>query len=274
MAEIWTRATRQRSPTGKIGINQSAGLSGAWLYSSSPAKEQIYDLATGARSTLQDSNNFLFPATYNGLLAGKNSNGSNVNALSYSSTPSPFAGCSQFSMLAFFIFDPTSFASGQFLHWRREFVHSIDVFSYTSNSISWGADWAGAWNAMNQQTLSGLSPGQVVCIGSSITQSGARLFHNGRFSGTKGAPAFGTLPSPGTVNVIHGSRMPQLGGFAFRRALTDAEMVSYTANPWQLFTPERRVTYFFPASGIPTLSAATAVSIGSTTATPRVTVTF
>jgi hypothetical protein len=74
------------------------------LYSSSPAKEQIYDLASGVRSVLQDSNNFLFPATYNGLLAGKNSNGSNVTALNYLSVPSPFAGASQLSMLAFFMF--------------------------------------------------------------------------------------------------------------------------------------------------------------------------
>jgi hypothetical protein len=274
MAEIWTRATRQRQPTGAVAVSRAAGLSGAWLYSSSPAKEQIYDLVTGTRSTLQDTNNFLFPATYNGLLAGKNSNGSNVTALRYDSAPSPFAGASQLSMLAFFIFDPTSFASGQYVHWRQEFQHSIDVFSYTSSSITWGSDWAGAWNGASQQTLSGLSPGNLVCIGSSITQSGARLFHNGRFSGTKSGSSFGPLPSPGSVSVISGSRMPQLGGFAFRRALTDGEMVSYTANPWQLFAPERRVTYFFPASGIPTLSAATAVSITSTTATPRVTVTF
>ena len=49
---------------------------------------------------------------------------------------------------------------------------------------------------------------------------------------------------------------------------------SISRDPWALFAPERRASYFFPTSGIPTLSAATAVSIGSTTATPRVTVTF
>jgi hypothetical protein len=56
--------------------------------------------------------------------------------------------------------------------------------------------------------------------------------------------------------------------------LSDQQHLSYAQNPWQLFAPERRVSYYLPASGIPTLSAATAVSITSTTATPRVTVTF
>lgn len=62
---------------------------------------------------------------------------------------------------------------------------------------------------------------------------------------------------------------------AWTRALPEAEVVELSRNPWQIFRPLRPIIYSLPsASAVPTLSAATAVNITSSSAQPRVTVTF
>ena len=59
-------------------------------------------------------------------------------------------------------------------------------------------------------------------------------------------------------------------------AITDAEAISLSRNPWQIFAPLVRRYGFAAAAaaGVPFLSAAGASSITATTATPYVTVTF
>lgn len=59
------------------------------------------------------------------------------------------------------------------------------------------------------------------------------------------------------------------------RAFSDAEAFSWSENPWQILSPLRPIIYSFSsASAAPALSAATVVDITSTSARPRVTVTF
>lgn len=59
------------------------------------------------------------------------------------------------------------------------------------------------------------------------------------------------------------------------RALDDGEIQALYEAPFQFLEPRRRRVWALAvASGIPTLSAATAINITDTTATPRVTVTF
>ncbi len=58
----------------------------------------------------------------------------------------------------------------------------------------------------------------------------------------------------------------------WNRYVVEGEARAFCANPWQLFAPRRILVP--AATGIPVLSAATVTSITSTTATPRVTVTF
>ena len=63
--------------------------------------------------------------------------------------------------------------------------------------------------------------------------------------------------------------------YIFDRALSDAEVVSLSRNPWQALAPApRRLWGVAAASGIPTLSAASVTAITATTARPQVTVTF
>lgn len=58
-------------------------------------------------------------------------------------------------------------------------------------------------------------------------------------------------------------------------AWTDAQVQSFLENPFQLFRPIRPILYSLPsAATAPTLSAATVIDITSTSARPRVTVTF
>lgn len=61
----------------------------------------------------------------------------------------------------------------------------------------------------------------------------------------------------------------------YERALPDAEGRAVTENPWQLFRAPKPVIFSLPGGAtIPTLSAATAIDIGSNSARPRVTITI
>jgi hypothetical protein len=58
------------------------------------------------------------------------------------------------------------------------------------------------------------------------------------------------------------------------RALSAADLVRVTLDPWQLFRPRTLRIYSLGASGIPVLSGSTVIDIGQTSARPRVTITF
>lgn len=58
------------------------------------------------------------------------------------------------------------------------------------------------------------------------------------------------------------------------RAMTQGELAEWTRNPHQLLRPLRPILYSLPGAAAPTLSLPTVVDITSTSAKPRVTVTF
>lgn len=63
-------------------------------------------------------------------------------------------------------------------------------------------------------------------------------------------------------------------GAVWDRAIGKEALVELTLNPWQLFATRRRSIIVPASTGIPVLSSATAIDITSSSARPRVTVTF
>ena len=90
-----------------------------------------------------------------------------------------------------------------------------------------------------------------------------------------GLAAIGT-PSIRIAGSYDGSNLTVSGVALFLDALSDAEMASISANPWQLYAPERRLWAVTAAGGgvtAPTLLVASAQSITSSGCVPRVTFT-
>jgi hypothetical protein len=162
------------------------------------------------------------------------------------------SGLKQLSLFIWFRFN-SSAANHQWLSFRTDNQHSLDIFSQTSSSVTWGSDWAGAWNGSSTQALSGLVDGDFVCLGASITQSGARLFHQGSFARTKTGSAFTTSSS--TVAICQAGEHGRMGGAAFAVALPDEAMAAYTSNPWQLYGPRRIWVPVSAGGGAYTLTA-------------------
>lgn len=203
-----------------------------------------------------DTNNTFYPYGTEHGLAVRNTAGTSESALNYTASTSVLSGCTELTMVVWLQFKSGG-TSAQWLNFRTELQHTLDVFSQTSSSITWGSDWAGAWNGANQQTLSGLNDGDFVCIGASITQSGARFFAQGKLSGTKSGSGFTTSSS--SVAIVSGMRLPMFGGVAFRRALSDAEMSALTLNPVkELFNDwYSQLLFVSSASGVTGTMAAT-----------------
>jgi hypothetical protein len=237
---------------------------------------RIQNLVDGRYADAQDSNNDLAPVTTRFGIAGRNRGLTAPNACNYLTTTTALTGAQELTLLAWFVFG-SSDDNVQWLNFRTDNQHTLDVFSKTTTSITWGADWAGAWNGASQQTLSGLVDGDFVCIGASINQAGARFFANGRFSGTKSGSGFTTSSS--SVSVTRQTRASQLGGAVLRSALSDAEMQAITANPWQLFDDEIILVPVEASSSEPTgtldstLAALTLSSEATVAAGPAATLT-
>lgn len=125
-------------------------------------------------------------------------------------------------------------------------------------------------------TASAMSVGATHVIAARFgAASGMSLFLNGRQTGSTGA-AYTPYTTGGTTNAVtitgH-SDCHTAASFFFDRQLSAAEIAAISENPWQFFQPARPIIYSLPAAA-PTLSAATVTEIGTTTARPRVTVTF
>ena len=282
-----TRLPRTAQPQERAGPNPdwlSRRLAYLWGMPNGSSNVRLLNLVDGTSAASQDANNDFETVPTRAGLAGRNRAGTSAGALHYLQTTPALSGLQEFSMLAWFIFGSAD-ENAQWLNFRTDNQHTLDVWSKTSTSLTWGADWAGAWNGVSQQTLSGLVDGDFVCIGASITQSGCRFFANGSFSGTKSGSGFTTSSS--SVSVTRHTRARHLGAAMFRAALSDAEMQAITANPWQLFEDE---IIFVPASapapgttdgvgasvGVATASAtsqATWAVVGASTAAPTVTAT-
>ena len=119
------------------------------------------------------------------------------------------------------------------------------------------------------------SVGDFICAAHVGSTSGFVLYINGiKQSGLGSASTSGFAFGRSDI-AIQAPNFSILGAANWARALSDAEAVELTRNPWQLFAPRtQRIWAPAVASGIPTLSAATLINITSTTATPRVTLTF
>jgi hypothetical protein len=162
-------------------------------------------------------------------------------------------GLQNFTLVRSFIFQ-SGRTSSQDVGFRVDLQHTIDVFSQTTSSVNWGSDWAGAWNGASQQTLSGLTDGDLVTIVSSIrSNGGARFFHQGRFSGAKSGSAF-TVSTASSSGRIYNGTLSQLQNAAFATALTDEECIMISANPWCLLNSNPVRIYSLPsaAPGVPT----------------------
>jgi hypothetical protein len=161
-------------------------------------------------------------------------------------------------------------------NFRLDLQYTLDIFASTATTLTFGADWAGAWTGAFQQTVN-IRAGLVVIM-STVTATGARFFFNGTFVGTKAGSPF-TITS-GVTNVYKrspSSATPQpriLLHASWKRALSDIEALSISRNPWCLYAPRRVVIPTVSAAIIkPTLTAAFANSITTSTAVPQVTFT-
>jgi hypothetical protein len=235
-----------------------------WLWSvAQSSNSHLRNLANRSApiAVSQDTNNELVITPAKDGLTAYNSVGSNASALSYLASTDALSGLTELSLFVWFRFVANA-TSGQWMNFRTDNQHTLDIFSQTSSSVTWGADWAGAWNGTSKQTLSGLTDGELVCVGASINQSGARLFHQGRLSGTKTGGAFTTSSS--SVRVLQSlTQNSQIyGASAYRRALSDLEMMAVTRRPWAQFDP-LRIWVPVSAGGAPTTISA---GIGAATA--------
>ena len=274
-----TRLPRTVQPQEYVAPNPdwlSRRLAYLWGMPNGSSNVRIQNLVDGRYADAQDLNNDLAQVVTRHGLAGRNRATSAANACNYLATTVVLSGAQELTLLSWFIFGSAD-DNAQWLNFRTDNQHTLDVFSKTTTSITWGADWAGAWNGASQQTLSGLVDGDFVCVGASINQAGARFFANGRFSGTKSGSGFTTSSS--SVSVTRQTRASQLGGAVLRSALSDAEMQAITANPWQLFDDEIIFVPVEASSSEPTgtlestLAALTLSSEATIAAGPAATVT-
>jgi len=242
----------------------------------SAVQGQLLNLVDGTYAVATDQNNQFELVTCRRGIAGRNTEVSSFSALAYNHTTQALVGAQELTLFAWFEFRATD-PSSQWMNFRQDNQHTLDIFSKTSNSITWGADWAGAWNGATQQTTSGLVDGDFVCIGASINPSGARFFVNGRYSGAKIGSGF--TVSGNAVQVARATRARQYGAAAFRKALSDAEMALLTGVPSLLFDDEIILVPVEASSSEPTgtldstLAALTLSSEASVAAGPAATVT-
>lgn len=228
--------SRQHTPMTRPNPAYSAGLVWLWSYAVS-TRTHFIDLSMGRLAAWQDFNNWLVPSPTEHGIAGVWNGGSNQYAAYYQESAGVLNGATSMTLIAWFQFLAAG-TSYQWLNFRNNNQHSLDVFSQTSTSIYFGTDWAGAWNGASQQLVSGLVDKQLVCIASTITQTGARLFCNGVLTGTKTGSSF--TVSSSLTEIFAGAFLPLYGGAAFTRALPDEHMLKITRDPRKLFAPEQR----------------------------------
>ena len=275
MAAILRRIPRTRQPAMQTGVDpywRARGILYAATYNSATGGPggTVKNVVGGADAFNRDNNNpFALETTQHGIALA--SDMGSATAGSILGAGEDFSvGLTAFTLVTWFVFNPAA-PSKQWLTFRKTNIMTLDVFSQTSTSLNWGSDWSGSWNGQSQQTLGNLSAGQLVCIAASISAGGGRLFHNGRLAGTKPGISFAAIPAGGVLNLIMSSAQPRgsikmLGQAAFSRALADGEMTRITANPWQIFEPQRTKTFIAMGGGgvVPTVDGSIA-GIGAIT---------
>ena len=273
MAEIWTRATRQRQPQGAVAVD--------WA---NPITHGLASLISGDR-------NFTFGrpdgplaisqkrvSTPSGLALSTSASGEYIRTQNITDTTSIDTGATIAALWIGSGLNSTSAYRGiqcyGLLGGQVVLAYGINPSGTAQVSYGNGANAALTTTIPNDTKLHFTSVSRRASSTSAtfVIDRTTEVFSVGTSNGSGNSPQLlGIFRTDATTENWFAN---YLLGAVWKRALSTSELLSLSANPWQLFAPERRVSYFFPASGIPTLSAATAVSIGSTTATPRVTVTF
>lgn len=258
MAEIWTRATRQRQPQGAVRLAY-------------PTSFVFNGIGSGPSPAFTDARP---GASQSGTTIVVTGSSLGARADFTLATPPPITGALPWTLVALQYWPSTPTSTG---------IIGLRVSSGPTFCI-----WSGQLNFYTNSAFvpSGISASAGLhCVALSHDGNGNGIYYyDGQTANVTGLGATSSAVTALELmnwDLTSANYSPGVGAYiAFAAVINtkvpDGVMRRVTAdkNPWQLFAPERRVTYFFPTSGIPTLSAATAVSIGSTTATPRVTVTF
>jgi hypothetical protein len=162
---------------------------------------------------------------------------SNVVATKWVVTTDALCGSTELTLLCTFWRRGAIDDSAQWLNFRADDTHSLDVFASTSTTLTFGADWAGAWNGASQQTVTiGDGPTTIVAV---IRQDGARFFCNGSFVGTKSGSSFSIGTTPYAVAIAARARSPILLQSAWKVALSDGQAATLSASPYRLFSDEQ-----------------------------------
>lgn len=265
MPSYTVRKPRTGQPKHNVGPNPkwvSSGLLWLWGMPQGSSRTGLRNVVRPEVAASQDSNNEFITAVGRHGIAGLNT-ASTPTALKYLAPRAPLAGATEFTIVSWFIFDAAD-VSGQWLNFRSDNEHSLDIFSQTADSITWGADWRSAWNGTGNKVLSGLSTGDLVVLCVTVDASGARFFDNSGFAGTEAGAAFTLLDV--ACSVVASARSKVYGGAVFNRALSDASARSLQSNPWQLFADEEVPVWFAAAGGVSGTIAATLAGFTSSIA--------
>jgi hypothetical protein len=257
-----TRQARQQPQNGtpRLDLDNPVTQGVVWVSGTNSTtfgpNGNLRDVVSNRLATINDANNY-FAKSYHPLgVISTRVIGSADNGVTYNGPVGLLHGATEFTLVSTFIFRSGSI-SAQWLNFRVDNQHSLDVFSQTSNSITFGCDWAGAWNGTSQQTLSGLNDGDVVTICASVNQSGARFFANGKFIGTKSGSGFTISTAASATSIVWGIRTDYVQGMVIKRALSDSAAISLTKNPWQVYSadPDRRFLAIAGATSSSIISA-------------------
>ncbi len=252
-----SRLTKQPQYSASLDPSSPGARGLAWLsYANTVvpgATGCIRDVVSGRTAALQDSNNYLTRSAH--ALGWINTRfiGSNEASLGYTGPVGLLNGATELTLFVSFVFR----SGANSAQWDNFYVanqHTLSVFSQTSSSVTFGVDWAGAWNGTSTQTVSNLNDGDVVMLLAVVNQSGARLFaavnQGARFLGTKSGSGFTVSSAANTVDIVRGIRGDLVLSGAIRRAMPDAEALTLLRNQWQLLkAPASRLWVNVPSGG-------------------------
>jgi hypothetical protein len=185
----------------------------------------------------------------------------NGNSIAYTLTKCAL-GSADFGMISMY-----DSGSGQWIYRR-------DTVEPTQWAYAGGSPWTtGTWasHAATHDTTSASTPPDLYWNGEATGRT-ELIAPSGAWKATTHQFCIGGRPYD-NLRYWDGHIGPTL---IFDRILAPHEIRSLHNDPWQVFAsvPRRVFILDAPATGVPTLSDATATAIGTTQATPRVTVTF
>jgi hypothetical protein len=194
----------------------------------------LLDVITGRKAANFDAFNYFARAVHTLGVINTRVIVSSDSGVRYDGPVALLHGVTEFTLVSTFIFRVGA-TSAQWLNFRVDNQHTLDVISQTSSTLTFGCDWAGAWNGATTQTLSGLKDGDVVTICAVVNQAGARFFANGRFIGTKSGTGFTVSTASDSTAIVNMIRTDYVQGMASKKALPDAVAMAITADPTLIF---------------------------------------